>query len=77
MATAPQLPLPAQRWLSRNWLTSVMFVTYLFLTLLVIEQGRTIKNQGDLIHELFSDSQQLSALRGQLLQEHHAARTKK
>ncbi len=73
MATAPQLPLPAQKWLSRHWLSSVMLFAYLLLSLLVIEQGRTIQAQRDLIRELFSDSAQLTALRSQLIQEHRAA----
>jgi hypothetical protein len=76
MATATQLPLPAQHWLSRHWLSAVMLFAYLLLSLLVVEQGRTIQAQRDLIHELFSDSAQLSALRGQLLQQHRPAQTK-
>ena len=77
MATAPQLPPPAQKWLSRHWLSAIMLFGYLFLSLLVIEQGRTIQAQRDLIRLLFSDSTQLSALRGQLLQEHHRAADQK
>lgn len=63
MATLPTLPMPAQRWLRRNWLTSVMLITYLLLSLLILEQGRTIEAQRSLIRQLFVDSQQLTALR--------------
>lgn len=69
MPTMPILPVPAQHWLRRNWLASVMLVAYLLLTLLVIEQGRTIQAQRSLIRLLFADSQQLNTLRVERLRE--------
>jgi len=69
MATLPVLPIPAQRWLRRNWLTSVMLVAYLLLSMLIVEQGRTIEAQRSLIRLLYSDSQQLNALRVERLRE--------
>jgi hypothetical protein len=62
MATAA-LPLPAQQWLRRHWLSVVMLTAYLLLSLLIIEQGRTIDAQRTLIRKLFSDSLQLNALK--------------
>jgi hypothetical protein len=62
MATAA-LPLPAQQWLRRYWLSVVMLIAYFLLSLLIIEQGRTIEAQRTLIRKLFSDSLQLNALK--------------
>ncbi|MGB9235532.1 MAG: hypothetical protein WCC04_14070 [Terriglobales bacterium] len=45
----------------------VLFVfSYAILTLLVVEQGRTIESQRSLIREMLSDSNQLAALKGKL-----------
>jgi hypothetical protein len=74
MATAPTLPLPAQRWLRRHWLTAVMLAAYLMLSLLVLEQGRTINAQRSLIRQLFSDSLQLNAMKLQQQREHSPQR---
>jgi len=43
------------------------------MTLLIVEQGRTIDSQRTLIHQLLGDSFQLSALRGKAIQKEHAA----
>jgi len=69
MATVA-LPLPTQKWLRRNWLTVVMLVAYICLSLLVLEQGRIIESQRTLIRELFSDSLQLNAMR---VEKHQAS----
>jgi len=58
----------------------VLFViSYAILTLLVVEQGRTIEAQRGLLHEMLKDSTQLATLKGQIArgaattQQHNAA----
>lgn len=50
-------------WLRRHWLTLVLLFVYGLMSLLVIEQGRTIDAQRTLIRQLFSDSLELTAVR--------------
>ena len=69
MSTLPVIPLPAQRWLHRNWLATVMLVAYFLLSALIVEQGRTIEAQRSLIRLLYSDSQQLNALKVERMRE--------
>jgi hypothetical protein len=45
-------------------LTVLFLVSYGLLTMLVVEQSRTIDNQRGLIRDLFQDSVQLSSLKG-------------
>lgn len=48
----------------------VLFIfSYLILTALVVEQGRTIEAQRGLIHEMLSDSNQLAMLKAQAARE--------
>jgi hypothetical protein len=54
-------------------LVILFLVSYGLMTLLIVEQGRTIDSQRTLIHQLLIDSFQLSALRGQAIQKEHAA----
>jgi len=51
----------------------LFLVSYGLMTLLIVEQGRTIDSQRTLIHQLLVDSFQLSALRGKAAQKEHAA----
>ena len=54
----------------------VLFViSYAILTLLVVEQGRTIEVQRGLIREMLKDSTQLAALKGKLAREEAAAKS--
>jgi hypothetical protein len=53
-------------------LTVLFVVSYGLLTMLVVEQGRTIDSQRSLIHMLFSDSVQLSSLKGRAVQKQQA-----
>ena len=69
MSTVPVLPVPAQRWLRRNWLSSVMLIAYLLFSMLILEQGRTIEAQRTLIRQLFADSQQLTKLKVERMRE--------
>jgi len=52
----------------------VLFViSYGLMTMLIVEQGRTIDSQRSLIRSLFSDSSELSHMKSQALQKQHAA----
>lgn len=54
-------------------LVVLFLVSYGLMALLVIEQGRTIDNQKNLILSLFDDSTQLSHLKGKVFQQQRAA----
>ena len=47
----------------------LFLVSYAILTLLVIEQGRTIESQRGLLREMLRDSSQLAALKSKLATE--------
>jgi hypothetical protein len=54
---------PAKR---NSWLpvlTVLFLVSYALMTMLIVEQGRTIESQRALIRELFRDSRELSAIK--------------
>jgi hypothetical protein len=53
-------------------LVVLFLISYGLMATLVVEQGRTIDSQRTLIHELFDDSAQLSALKGRASQAQHA-----
>ncbi len=57
----------AQRfgWLRRHVLTVILAVVYVFMSLLVFEQGRTIESQRQLIRALFQDSLELNHMKAQ------------
>ena len=44
-------------------LVVLFLISYALMTMLIVEQGRTIESQRVLIHELFRDSQELSAIK--------------
>ncbi len=50
-------------------LVVLFLVSYGILTLLVVEQGRTIESQRSLLREMLKDSTQLAALKGKLARE--------
>lgn len=52
-------------------LTVLFLISYGIMTMLVVEQGNTIEAQRLLIKQLFSDSAQLSALKGHAAQKRH------
>jgi cytoskeletal protein RodZ len=56
-----QEPKKKQGWLPV--LVVLFLISYALMTMLIIEQGRTIDSQRVLIHELFHDSQELSAVK--------------
>jgi hypothetical protein len=53
-------------------LTVLFLISYGLLTMLVVEQSRTIDNQRGLIRDLFQDSVQLSTLKGKAVQKQNA-----
>lgn len=53
-------------------LVVLFLISYGLMALLVVEQARTIDSQRALIHNLFSDSTQLSALKGKAIQDKYA-----
>ena len=58
-------------------LTVLFLFSYGLMTLLIVEQGTTIQSQRALIRELFSDSMQLSAMRGKAVRDQNAADVQK
>ena len=50
----------------------LFLVSYGLLSMLVVEQGRTIDNQRSLIYALFGDSNQLVHMKGDLFQKQRA-----
>ena len=64
--------VPAARR-KRGWLpllTVLFLISYGLMTMLIVEQGRTIESQRALIRELFGDSAQLSAMKLKASIEH-------
>ncbi len=53
----------------RNLLVAILAATSLFMSLLVVQQGRTIDSQRQLIRQLFHDSVELSAIKMQKVRE--------
>jgi hypothetical protein len=53
-------------------LTVLFLISYSLLTMLVMEQGRTIESQKLLIRQLFTDSGELTALKSGAVQKHNA-----
>ena len=53
-------------------LVVLFLVSYGLLSMLVVEQGRTIDNQRSLIYALFGDSNQLVHMKGDLFQKQRA-----
>ena len=65
-------PCEAPRKKSRTALLPLLIVLFLIsysiLTMLVVEQGRTIESQRTLLREMLKDSNQLAELKGKLAQ---------
>jgi hypothetical protein len=53
-------------------LTVLFLISYGLLTMLVVEQSRTIDSQRSLIQDLFQDSAQLSRIQGNQIQKRNA-----
>jgi hypothetical protein len=60
------VPAPAKETKKNGWLpllTVLFLISYALMTMLIVEQGRTIESQRALIRELFRDSTELSAIK--------------
>lgn len=69
---AVAVPAPKKRgWLPL--LTALFLLSYALMTMLIVEQGRTIDSQRFLIRQLFQDSSELSASKIKALQQHNQA----
>lgn len=55
-------------------LTVLFLISYGLMTMLIVEQGNTIESQRLLIKQLFSDSAELTAMKGQQAMRHHTAK---
>jgi hypothetical protein len=55
-------------------LVALFVISYGLMTMLIVEQGRTIDTQRFLIKQLFSDSAQLSAMKGDMQQKQNQAK---
>src|SRR5262252_6219603 len=66
----PVIPIiPAKK---RGWLpllTILFLISYGLMTMLIVEQGRTIESQRALIRDLFRDSTELSAVKMKALEQ--------
>jgi hypothetical protein len=65
-------PKPKSKHSALPVLIFLFFVCWGLMSILIVEQGRTIESQRTLIRSLFQDSSQLSHLKGQILQKQHA-----
>ena len=65
---APTTPTKKRGWLPL--LTVLFLISYGLMTMLIVEQGRTIESQRALIRDLFRDSTELSAVKAKLMEEH-------
>jgi hypothetical protein len=54
-------------------LVVLFLISYSLMTMLIVEQGRTIQSQRSLIQSLFHDSSELSHMKDQVLQKQRAA----
>ena len=60
------VPMPPKKANQNSWLpvlTVLFLISYGLMTMLIVEQGRTIDSQRALIRELFRDSTELSAIK--------------
>jgi len=63
----PSTPAKKRGWLPL--LTVLFLISYGLMTMLIVEQGRTIESQRALIRDLFRDSAELSAVRTKALEQ--------
>lgn len=70
--TTNQSTLMAKKHTLLPLLTVLFLVSYGLMAWLIVEQGRTIDSQRFLIRQLFTDSTQLSSMKGKEIQRQHA-----
>jgi hypothetical protein len=74
MASCPlQMFNPRRPWFKRYAVVAFLVLTWGFMALLLVEQGRTISSQRNLIKQLFGDSVELNTMKMRLAQEHKPA----
>ena len=66
-------PAPKRKHSMLPVLVVLFVICYSLMTLLIVEQARTIESQRSLIHSLFADSSELSHLKSQAIQKQRAA----
>jgi hypothetical protein len=71
------IALPKKRRVMLPILIVLFLISYGLMSMLVVEQGRTIETQRGLIHDLLSDSTQLSAMKAKEILRERAATTLK
>ena len=54
---------PPLHWFKDHGLLIILLAAYLLMGLLIVEQGRTIASQANLIRQLFGDSLELNAMK--------------
>ena len=64
-------PKPKRKYSLLPVLVVLFLVSYGLMAMLVVEQDRTIGSQRSLITSLFSDSTELTTLKGKLFQQQH------
>ncbi len=62
-------PAPAKKYGWLPILVVLFLISYGLMTMLIVEQGRTIDSQRALIHQLFQDSLELNAAKVKLVQK--------
>lgn len=67
--SVPAVPVRGKKHNMLPVLVVLFLISYGLMTMLIIEQGRTIESQRALIHELYHDSAELAAVKGRTLQE--------
>jgi hypothetical protein len=65
----PAVPVQRKKHNMLPVLVVLFLISYGLMTMLIIEQGRTIESQRALIHELYHDSEELAAIRSRTLQD--------
>ena len=68
-AVIPAVPVQPKKHNILPVLVVLFLISYGLMTMLIIEQGRTIESQRALIHELYHDSAELAAVKSRTLQE--------
>jgi hypothetical protein len=72
LITDSAVVLPKPKHTMLPILTVLFLISYGLMAFLVVEQGRTIESQRNLLHQLLSDSTELSSMKGKAIQEQYA-----
>jgi hypothetical protein len=72
VVSEPAAVLPKPKHSMLPLLVVLFLISYGLMAVLVVEQGQTIESQRTLIRQLFSDSTELSAMKGKAFQDKRA-----